>query len=274
MSRSKLSDSDKQTIIQLFQQSQETLAQLATRYNVSSSTIRRLLKNNLPDQEYESLLATKQDRRSPKPPASPQEPAVTRSSKPIKLIPAIPVASPASVDLDLTLDPPSLSQDAPSIVSGDLAEIIAEFNDDIKDQDFEDEDPEGYDPGDDDLEDFDSEEAEESDSATSLRPATELEVIPVAAAKFPKSCYLVVDRSGELITCPLKDFSELGQIPAHEVNATTLPIFDNHRVARRFSHRTQRIIKVPNSNLLTKTYGQLSAKGISRLLINGHVYAL
>jgi hypothetical protein len=66
----------------------------------------------------------------------------------------------------------------------------------------------------------------------------------------------------------------LGQIPEDEVQAKTLPVFENHRVARRFSHRSQRIIKVPNGNVLKKTCVQLHEKGITRVLINGHVYAL
>ena len=44
MTRSKLSDLEKQEIVSLFEGQQETIASLALRYEVSSSTIRRLLK--------------------------------------------------------------------------------------------------------------------------------------------------------------------------------------------------------------------------------------
>jgi transposase-like protein len=101
-----------------------------------------------------------------------------------------------------------------------------------------------------------------------------VEVMPFADAVLPKTCYLVIDRTAELVTRPLKDFGELGQIPEAEIQARTLPIFDNHRIARRFSHRNQRIIKVPNAEMLKKTSLQLSAKGITRLLVNGHIYSL
>jgi hypothetical protein len=84
----------------------------------------------------------------------------------------------------------------------------------------------------------------------------------------------VVDRASELITRPLRDFAELGQIPSEEVQAKTLPIFDNHRVARRFSRRMQRVVKVPDSKVITKVSGYLQAKGITRLLIDGQVYSL
>jgi hypothetical protein len=101
-----------------------------------------------------------------------------------------------------------------------------------------------------------------------------LQVLPLANAVLPKVCYIVVDRLAELITRPLKDFSDLGGIPVDEVGQKTLPVFDNHRVAKRFSNRNHRVIKVPDSRMLKKTSSHLQAKGITRLLIDGQVYSL
>jgi hypothetical protein len=102
----------------------------------------------------------------------------------------------------------------------------------------------------------------------------QIEILPFDDFLVQKPCYLVVDRLSELITCPLKEFGELGLIPMEEEQARTLPIFDNHRVARRFARRNQRIIKIPNGVMLTKTQPYLQAKGITRLLFDGQVYAL
>ncbi|MDX2097563.1 MAG: hypothetical protein SFW36_07280, partial [Leptolyngbyaceae cyanobacterium bins.59] len=102
-----------------------------------------------------------------------------------------------------------------------------------------------------------------------------VQVLPLSEAAVPKTFYLVVDRAAELITRPLRDFGVLGQIPDTEVQERILPIFDNHRVARRFSRKTQRVIKVPEGNrMLEKTTTYLQAKGITRLLIDGQVYSL
>ncbi len=101
-----------------------------------------------------------------------------------------------------------------------------------------------------------------------------IQVLPLSEASLPRTCYLVVDRAAELIARPLKEFSDLGQIPAEEIQEKTLPIFDNHKVARRFSNRSQRVIKVPDSRMLQKTRSHLQAKGITRLLIDGQVYSL
>ena len=97
---------------------------------------------------------------------------------------------------------------------------------------------------------------------------------PLSEAILPKTCYLVVDRLSELISRPLQDFEELGEIPPGETQEQTLPIFDNHRVARRFANRSQRVMKIPDSRVLQKTGAHLQAKGITRVLIDGKVYSL
>ncbi|WP_299403366.1 hypothetical protein [Acaryochloris sp. IP29b_bin.148] len=287
MTRSKLSDSDKQTITQLFRESEETIAQLADRFAVSSSTIRRILKNQLPDQEYDALLATKQEKRTPKstrkgsasaiqtPDPVPQKTDSVASPRPalIKKRDRTVVNDGTNAKGESQPVPlPKLAEDE------DLAEIIADIEHDLHDPPLDEVDE------DEDLDDFEADDADESEEDETLEPQSPLgvtlesealiQVRPFSEVSFPKTCYLVVDRSAELITCPLQAFGELGTIPEDDVNAKTLPIFDNHRIARRFSHRNQRIVKVPNGNVLKKTYSQLVAKGITRLLINGHVYAL
>jgi hypothetical protein len=133
-----------------------------------------------------------------------------------------------------------------------------------------------------DLDDIDEEDWEDdtvSESQTLAKPLlstsrAKVQVLPLSEASIPKICYLVVDRAAELIARPLKEFSDLGRIPVEEVQQKTLPVFDNHRVARRFSNRTQRVIKIPDGKMLQKTCTQLKAKGITRLLIDGQVYSL
>jgi hypothetical protein len=149
--------------------------------------------------------------------------------------------------------------------------------------DFEDEDED-----EDDLEDDFDEDLEDEDSllegsllgsissgeSIELRGTGLIQVLPLSEASLPKICYLVVDRAAELITRPLKAFGELGQIPAAEIREKTLAVFDNHRVARRFATRNQRVFKIPDGSMLQKTAPYLLAKGITRLLIDGQVYSL
>lgn len=102
-----------------------------------------------------------------------------------------------------------------------------------------------------------------------------IRVTPLSQATLPRTCYIVVDKFAELIVRPLKDFADLGQIPIDEIQQRTLPVFDNHRVAKRFSNqRTQRVIKVPDSRVFHKTIQHLRLKGISCLLVDGNIYSL
>lgn len=129
---------------------------------------------------------------------------------------------------------------------------------------------------DEDWDDASWEEDGDDDAVEQLPVDREAELTILSFERFSltKPCYLVVDRLAELITCPLKDFSELGMIPSGEEQARTLPVFDNHKIARRFARRNQRIIKVPDAAMLNKTQGYLQAKGITRILFDGRVYAL
>jgi transposase-like protein len=136
--------------------------------------------------------------------------------------------------------------------------------------DLDDEDDDLDDEDDDDWEDDGDDDHSQQLLKTSFTGSgVNVQVLPLSEASLPRTCYLVVDRAAELIARPLKEFSDLGQIPADEVQERTLPIFDNHKVARRFSNRSQRVIKVPDSRMLQKTRSHLQAKGITRLLIDG-----
>lgn len=148
-----------------------------------------------------------------------------------------------------------------------LAELDEELDaglDELSDEDFED-----------DLESLPPPTGEKpSYAGEQVRLEVLMDVLPLSEALIPRTCYLVVDRSAELVARPLREFCDLGQVPSKETQEKTLPVFDNHRVARRFSNRSQRVIKIPDGGMLQKACSQLHAKGITRLLINGRVYSL
>lgn len=163
---------------------------------------------------------------------------------------------------------PSPSRGFESLLDEDLMDLEDE-DDDLDDEDLDD----------DDLDDEDWEdEPEDAVSQERIKASFErdfkVQVLPLSEASLPRTCYLVVDRAAELIARPLREFGDLGRIPAEEVQEKTLPVFDNHKVARRFSNRSQRVIKVPDGRMLQKACSHLQAKGITRLLIDGQVYSL
>ena len=274
MSSRKLSESDKSDIIDLYRQPGETTLTLASRYGVSSSTISRILKSSLSEEEYESLIQQKRSGRFL--PSDPElldeesdQPASTPRQRRIRLRSTENASEEEDQD-ELELPVSGFNDRYPGMETSALQEMLGE---DILDEDEDDEDE------DDEDDDEDEDEDEDEDDQTllprrQLRTSIVVEVLPLAEAELPKICYVVVDKGGELITRPLKEFAELGQIPAQESYERTLPVFDNHRVARRFSARNQRVIKVPDGQMLQKTSVYLQSKGITRLLIDGQVYSL
>ncbi len=149
-----------------------------------------------------------------------------------------------------------------------LVEIIGE---EIEDDDELDEDDDELD--DDELDEDDDELVVKSYPDKNVDKIN-LEIIPLASASLPRTCYLVIDRSSELIVKPLQEFSDLVSIPDQETQQKTLPVFDNHRVAKRFSHRREKVIKVPDGKMLQQTSAYLYEKGITRLLIKGKLYGI
>ncbi len=214
----KLSDEIKNEIVQIYRETDLSSSILAQRFDVSISTVTRLLKANLSATEYDQLIQNKK-----------------RANK-------------------------STKSEQNELIQDNILEVYPV--DELDDFDNEQEEDENENEEEDDL------------SIPSLTDNINLNVLPITQAAFPQTCYLVIDRSAELITRPLREFAQLGKMSSQEFQQKTLPIFDNHKVAKRFSNRSQRVIKVPDGNIFHKTSGYLKAKGITRLLVDGQIYSL
>jgi hypothetical protein len=302
MSARRLNDSEKLEIIELYRQSGETTISLADRFGVSNSTIGRVVKSGMASGEYDALVQQKRGRSVDVVEAESPELSVPT---PVQLPVELPVETPAVFQ---SVAPIASAKPKPRVILPKkvIAPVVAvadDFEDELdEDDDFEPDgepaDPEylalaaelvdvAVDEDDDDDfeddEDFEDEDDDDFDGTglprlqierDGLRP-DRLTVLPLADAAIPKVFYLVVDRGAELIAPPLRDFGELGEMSKDEAENRTLPMFDNHRVAKRFSNvRTQRVIKVPDNQLFYKTTRHLSAKGIKRFLLDGQVYTL
>lgn len=349
MSPRKLTEDDKQEILQLYRNSEATTSTLAMQYEVSSSTISRFLKNKLSSTEYEDLIQQKRLARTPRGEKSAESDADLSSPKtsqksdsqdnsnfsdnqvalvdivavnreqPSETEPVIPPTrrrrrrNTASLETEESIsiipatdtateiqpEPPEQlvirtkasalpSTSTPSknnslILKSDRLNLEEEEDDEVNlitlkemlGEDLEDINEDDDDDWDDDDEEEDDEDDDEIVYASGINSTiSDLEILPLSEAVFPRTCYLVIDRAAELIVKPLADFADLGMIPQAEIKETTLPVFDNHRIAKRFSHRRERVIKVPDGRMLQKTSRYLQDKGITRLLIDGQIYSL
>jgi transposase-like protein len=322
MSSRRLTASEKQDVVDLYRQSGENATELADRFGVSNSTIGRILKTAIPEEEFDALLQAK--RRGfiedtidipeiiPPPPVVPApaapaatttKPRISRVKDIVKLAPivepivepepeiveppvskskplpkkriisarSVPAPPPEPIDEDEDdFDEDELTL-PPTMDAAEFQDVAAELSHTPRSLDLDDEE---------DDDDFDEEEDDDDGDDRDL-PAIHLEaqagmtIRPFHEAALPRVCYLVIDRSAELVAPPLREFAELGSLNAQEADVKTLPVFDNHRVAKRFSNsRTHRVIKVPDSQIVNKTVQYLVAKGITRMLLDGQVYSL
>jgi transposase-like protein len=296
MSPRKLTDATKKEILKLYRETEATTSTLAERYGVSSSTVSRFLKNSFSSEEYEQLIQKKRLARNPRG-FEEEGAAADLSEKAIEVISfraahieakdewdfEQPIASVEQLTLLMdTSYPPEADNSEDTEINGDKplenANLNEFFVEAIEEEEEEDELDEDWDEEEDEDEDEDEDEEEEELAGSYLGPTivktAQLQILPLSAAAFPKTCYLVIDRAAELITRPLKDFAELGKVPPQEIQQRTLPIFESHRIARRFSKRKEKVIKVPDGRLIEKAHAQLEAKGITRLLMDGRIYAL
>ena len=322
MTSTKLSQSEKQEIIRLYQDvPEETTITLAERYGVSSSTVRRVLQSAVPKDVYDILTTQKQrlhrvgkrssedvvdrdesqrevDSQTPEPISRESTLILPRKRKHSSTFDSEVLKSDASNSLEpdsLKISSSNYQLSIPGLeglFSPDRLEVKGRvFGDYDPDEDHEedgedtnrdranegDDNDDGEDYGD----EFADDEGDEDDDteprglfshSLASGGSVLVKILPLTETVLPRTCYLVIDRFSELIAKPLRAFSELGRIPEEEVLEQTLPVFDNHRIASRFSGRNQRVFKVPDGRLLRKAAPYLQAKGITRLLIDGQVY--
>jgi hypothetical protein len=181
------------------------------------------------------------------------------------------------------LDPESTATEATTLIPSDIADIENIAPDELAAELVGDE----FDDDSDDLLDEDEEDEEDNEDSAELGditavldsahvkidPNLTIAILPLVEADLPDTCYIVIDKASEIVARPLQDFRDLGKIPPHEQQALTVPVFDNHRIARRFSSHNQRVVKFP-SDLIYSTHSRLAQKGITRMLFDGQVFAL
>jgi hypothetical protein len=142
---------------------------------------------------------------------------------------------------------------------------------------IDDADDYGDDDADDGLGDEDDAEADDSDSSAFSLTVSQAQVdpIPLMPGLLPSSVYMLVDKVVELQAKPLNEFPELGSLPEAEQQRQALMLYTNPRQAKRQCGRSQRVIKVPDSEVLQRRSSYLVAQGITRLVVEGgQLYSL
>ena len=90
----------------------------------------------------------------------------------------------------------------------------------------------------------------------------------------PESVYMLVDKKVELDVKSLSEFPEWSFLPENELKRNAILLFLNQRAAKRSCSKTQRVIKIPNTNVFQVSKSFLVSKGITRLILEDSIIAL
>ncbi|MFY8149478.1 MAG: hypothetical protein ACOVNL_09730 [Prochlorococcaceae cyanobacterium] len=274
MAATRLSEAQKSELVVRFRGGESSQA-LADHYGCSANTVSRVVKLALDPEEYERLKG-RRSRRSESAPlqdsAGPADPAAAEVAAQLEIPPA-----PAVDD-----DEPEQPEPAPHPRSRRELESEEEETashlaiDDAEDFGDDADDGEDSDDAEDSLED------EPSDLFVVVPLAgtvvdgdrAPLEPQPLEQAELPGSVFMLVDKTVELEVRPLREFSDLPPLPKEEEERQALMVFANSRNAKRNCGRTQRVIKVPDTDVFLRTAPYLVRKGITRLVVDGALYSL
>ena len=102
----------------------------------------------------------------------------------------------------------------------------------------------------------------------------DLSSISLSEINFPKIVYMIVDNKIELKTKLLRDYPDWQFLSKNELNRTTIEIYFDMQVAKRFCSKEQKVIKVPNTNVFKIVAPILVSRGISRIVCPDKLIAL
>ena len=285
MAAARLSEGQKSELVKRFRDG-DTTAELAEAFGCSPNTITRTVKALLDPADYERLKRQRTRRsrsaaestpepapssdgeRQTTPPHSVTAPPQTPASEAVTV--AMAAAEPmAGEEMGETAD--AGEDDGPGVLAIDDADDFGDAaEDDDSDALLDDEEGDGPDGSDD-----------QAASVFQAIPVVQTvddhavpEAIPLSEAQLPGNAYMLVDKLVELQARPLSEFPELGRLPEQELSRQALMLFLNPRQAKRQCGRSQRVIKLPDPRLLERTAPYLLAQGISRVVIEGTLYAL
>ena len=260
MAPSRLTDSQKQELLERYRTG-ETSAVLAEAFGCSTNTVSRTVRTLLTPEEYSALKSS----RSRGAAAAPQPKADGDISPELEAPePEVSPSDQAGPEQQSATEHEEADDDSPSTLALDDAD---DFGAD-EPEDISDDEEFAPDPGD--------VFHEVAVLAVDLPQVSreQISCLPFAAGVLPESVYMLVDKTVELDPRPLSEFPELGVADPSELSRQALCLYASPRTAKRQCGRSQRVIKVPDTQVFERTTRHLVARGITRLVMEGALYSL
>ncbi len=98
--------------------------------------------------------------------------------------------------------------------------------------------------------------------------------IPISDIELPEVVYILVDKKTELEPKMLKEFPDWSFLPQEDLERMTLEIYSDQKKARQICSKDQKLIKIPNSQVLLITSEHLKARGISRIIFKDSLLSI
>ena len=98
--------------------------------------------------------------------------------------------------------------------------------------------------------------------------------IPISDIELPEVVYILVDKKTELQPKMLKDLPDWRFMPQEDLERMTLEIYSDQKKARQICSKDQKLIKIPNSQVLLITSKYLKARGISRIIFKDSLLSI
>ena len=90
--------------------------------------------------------------------------------------------------------------------------------------------------------------------------------IPISDIDFPKTVFMIVNKKVELEIRSLKDFPKWQFLSQEDLRRKTIEIYYDMKMAKNSCSKDQKVIKVPNPEVLKLVAPILSSRGISRIV--------
>ncbi len=97
---------------------------------------------------------------------------------------------------------------------------------------------------------------------------------PFSIELLPTTVFMLVDKTVELESKPLKDFSQWSFLPDKDQDRLAIVLYSNQRSAKRSCSRNQRVLKIPDSSIFQVTMSHLVSKGITRLILDDSLISI
>ena len=94
------------------------------------------------------------------------------------------------------------------------------------------------------------------------------EAAPIKSVELPKVVYMIVDKQIDLCIKSLRDYPDWNFLPDEDLNRLTLEIFTDHKYAKKYCNKNQKLIKIPNPKVFLLASKSLKKKGISRIIFD------